>query len=114
MKRLFTATDLVLVGHLKSVLTAHRVACVIRNEFLSGAVGDLPWSASWPELWILDEREESLAKRLINQILDPEPVTSAVWSCPVCHEVSAPQFELCWQCGEARPATNQHDACGDA
>ena len=100
MKRVYSAADPVLVGYLKSVLEEHRIACFVKNEFLRGAAGELPVNECWPELWVLEEREEWLAGQLIAEALAPAAGTD--WACPECGEICEGAFGLCWRCGALR------------
>lgn len=87
------------------MLEDNQVACVIRNESLAGAMGELPAQETWPEIWVLDDREAVLAKRLIAHALAEENQAQAGqshWQCSKCGEQLEAQFTHCWRCREAR------------
>jgi hypothetical protein len=99
MKRVFSSESLAEVGHFKNVLEHHGIACVIKNEQLSGALGEIPFLECLPELWVLDDEQLSRAQRLIEQ--QREPIAAPAWRCPECGEQNEGQFAACWRCGTA-------------
>jgi len=102
MEKIYTSHDLVLVGHLQSVLADAGINCWIRNQSLAGAIGELPPTAVWPELWLHDAADYQRAMTLIKPIVAPSPVRNTPWRCD-CGEQLEGQFELCWRCGKPRP-----------
>lgn len=99
MQRVFTSSDPVLCGLLRSVLESAGIRCLLRNQYLHGAVGELPANECWPQVWVLDEADAPRAQRLIGETLPREGASGEVWTCPGCGEVLEPQFRQCWQCG---------------
>jgi hypothetical protein len=65
MKRIYVAADPLFVGFLRTMLEEHGIACIVKNDFLSGGLGEAPPLSCWPELWILDDADESRARYLI-------------------------------------------------
>ena len=103
MKRLhtFTFSDRAEAGLLKELLEREGVACLIRNEQLFAALGEIPFLECAPELWVVDDEVWPRAKFLLDHWLKREE-GSASWTCSSCGEVLEGQFGACWQCGEAR------------
>ena len=50
MKRVFRAASLLQVAHARNVLIAAGIRCELRNQYLAGALGDLPMLETWPQL----------------------------------------------------------------
>ena len=98
MKRVFSSEALVDIGHLKNVLEQHGIRCTIRNEQLSGALGEVPFLECLPELWVLDETRVEEARRLIESQQAPAE-DGAPWRCRFCGETNDAQYGACWQCG---------------
>lgn len=106
MIKVFASPNLAVVKLAHDVLAQHEIGCVMRNERLGGAVGELPWTEVWPELWVVDERQLELARSLLEAFegdQDPSGVAPA-WTCPGCGESVDAPFTDCWSCGTARPA----------
>ncbi len=91
MKRVFRAATLLQVAHARNVLITAGIHCELRNQYLAGALGDLPMMETWPQL---DERYalSALARAAA------APVGSS-WTCSGCGEELEPQFTQCWRCG---------------
>ena len=102
MKRVFTSTDPVLSGLVHSVLIAAGIPCLLRNQYLTGAMGELPLNECWPQVWVLDEADAAAAQRLIAAAVPTARGPSADWICAQCGETLEGQFRQCWQCGEWR------------
>jgi hypothetical protein len=99
MKRLHSSESLAEVGHFKNVLEQHGIACIIKHEQLSGALGEIPFLECLPELWVLHDADWPRAKRLIEE--QREPIPGPAWDCPFCGERNERQFAACWRCGAA-------------
>lgn len=100
MKRLITADTLVEIGHYKNVLAQYGIACVIRNEQLSGGLGELPFLECLPELWVVHDADFDVAERVLGE-LRREGASGSNWRCPHCDEENEAQFAACWNCGRA-------------
>ncbi len=110
MKRIYTSTDLVRIGMLRASLEANDIPCMLRNEYLGGAAGDIPINECWPELWILDERDLARAEQVLARALATETVIGSAWHCERCGEQCEPQFALCWRCGQPRDRDDESPA----
>lgn len=105
MIKVFASPTLAVVKLAHDVLVQNEIGCTIRNERLGGAVGELPWTEVWPELWVLDERQADRARELMAAFegeqdpLDEDPP----WTCERCGEQVDAPFTDCWNCGSQRP-----------
>lgn len=104
MKRVYTSNDIILIGYLHGILEDQRINCLIKNEMLLGATGEIPAHEIWPEIWIMDDNDEQLAKSLIEQAVSPEK-WHRDWKCSSCGEWIENQFSECWKCNSSRPMT---------
>jgi Putative prokaryotic signal transducing protein len=98
MKRISSLQSLADIGHLRNVLEQAGIRCLIKNEQLSGAVGEIPFFECMPELWILDEADLPRAERLLEEF-HAEPAAGLDWRCSDCGEQNERQFAACWRCG---------------
>jgi hypothetical protein len=98
MKRVFRAASLLQVAHARNVLIAAGIDSELRNQYLAGALGDLPMLETWPQLWVEDSLEPAALRALKTAATAP---AGATWICPDCGEVLEPQFTSCWRCGAA-------------
>ena len=98
MKRVFSSYNLAAVHHARNVLHAAGIRAVVKNQYLSSAMGDLPPAECQPELWVLNDADAGRAERLL---FATEPAGDA-WSCSCGESLGAP-FTQCWSCGSYRP-----------
>ena len=98
MRRIATAESLADIGHLKNVLEQNGIRCTIKNEQLSGALGEVPVYECLPELWVIRDVDAQRAEALIAE-LRTESVDGPNWRCTHCHEDNEFQFAACWNCG---------------
>ena len=103
MKRAYSAQNTLMVDHLKHVLDAEGIGCVVRNRFLSSAAGRLPPTECWTELWVVDDAQLPSALQLVEKALrNDDRASGDAWECPRCGERLEPQFEACWKCCTVR------------
>jgi ribosomal protein S27AE len=102
MKRIFTAADPILVGHLRAVLEGENIGVLVKNEHLTGGIGDLPAIECWPELWVTDDHDVPRAERLLAELVTQteQDVAGKNWQCPNCGETLEAQFTECWRCSD--------------
>jgi hypothetical protein len=97
VKRVFSSYNLAAVHHARNVLDAAGIRAVVKNQYLSSAMGDLPPTECQPELWVLNDADAGRAEKLL---FFTEPAGEA-WTCP-CGEALGGQFTQCWSCGAYR------------
>jgi hypothetical protein len=102
MKKVYSAKDPLMVGHLKNVLSTFGIQCVSRNLDLSSAAGELPPIDCWPELWVVDDAKLAKAKSILKKTLAPLASVKKPWRCEGCGENIEGQFSECWNCGRSR------------
>ncbi len=93
----------------ENLADAHLVSDLIRgfgidtrvfNEFSNGAVGELPFTHTWPEVWIVDDRDETQALEIIaNRAV--RATRSGEVSCSNCEQLNPANFDICWNCSAA-------------
>jgi hypothetical protein len=114
VKRVYSAQNTLMVDHLKHVLDAESIDCVVRNRFASGAAGRLPPTECWTELWILDDAQFAQAHALVEQAFEQDDgAGGGAWECPRCGEQLEPQFEACWKCCTLRGAAAEEASYGE-
>ena len=105
MKRVYRAPSLLQVAHARNVLVMAGIRCEFRNQYLAGALGDLPMMETWAQLYV-DDADESFALSVLARAVAVS--TGAPWTCAACGEQMEPQFTQCWRCGrEAGAAADQ-------
>lgn len=104
MLKLTRAPNAVIGQHWVNVLAAAGIDCELHNRYLNGALGEIPADQCAPELWLVDERDEQLARRILDAAQSGPPPGAPKWRCGACDEMLEAQFTACWRCGAARVA----------
>ena len=101
MQRVYSADNLITAGYIRSLLEACNIDCIIQNQNLAGAMGEIPPIECWPEVWIMhdDDLEDALAIIKSTSIHNHENTIG--WECK-CGEHLEGQFSSCWKCGTER------------
>lgn len=68
MIKVFESFDLATVGHVKSVLEAHGIRSFLKNQYASGALGELPFVEIAPQLFVLDPDDLPEANRILREL----------------------------------------------
>lgn len=101
MKLFLHCMDLVEAHHRANLLRSAGIRAEVRNTYLGGALGDIPFIEAGPQVWI-DERESVAAAHAIIDAVEQPPAQLA-WRCEACDELIEGQFAQCWNCGAMRP-----------
>ena len=87
---------------LRERLAAEGIVCLVRNDELSTALGEIPFIECYPELWVVDDEVYPRARLLLEQWLAEVTFVQENWCCAECGEILEGQFESCWKCGKER------------
>lgn len=101
MVRLMHAPNVIIGQHWVNLLTMAGIPCELHNRYLSGALGEIPADQCAPEIWLEDERDVALARRVIDAT-QARLAGASAWECTHCGERLEPQFTQCWRCGASR------------
>jgi len=97
MFRLYTAANLP-----EAYLILHRlqeagINAKVFNENAQGGVGELPFTHTYPEIWLEQTDDVVAARRIIKEFEQAETI-SGTRKCRHCGEENPANFEVCWQC----------------
>ncbi len=99
MKRLYTAGNLPEAYLLLHTLKAAGIEARVFNENAQGGVGELPFTHTYPELWV-EDAEYARARTVVEQF--EQPGESSAWlRCSRCGEQNPDSFDFCWHCSES-------------
>lgn len=102
MKRVYSSFNRVAAHHAKNVLEAEGIRAVVKNEFLSSAMGELPPAECQTEVWVLREEDAGRADAVLKAAFSAK--AGPPWKCQSCDENCEGQFTQCWRCGAYRAA----------
>jgi Putative prokaryotic signal transducing protein len=89
-------------GMLKELLDVEGIHCLLRNDQLSTAIGEIPFVECSPELWVIDDEVYPRARLFLDAWLKSDTQECSAWTCPSCGENCERQFNACWSCGTQR------------
>lgn len=87
---------------LQEILAKEGIDCLLRNGDLAVALGEIPMTECFPELWVIDDETLPRATLLLQGWLKQVPATTGPWECSECNEVLEADFGACWSCGHER------------
>lgn len=102
MKRVYTANTMSSDQEIvKGLLEEAQIPCMARNENLSAALGEMPFSECSPEIWIQHDEDYSRAREIVEAWRNADVEDHSPWICR-CGETIEGQFSSCWNCGRER------------
>ena len=106
---IYTHPNGIMVGLVRSYLESHDIRCDLKNEILSGGMGELAPIDCWQELHVSRVADRERAAQLVKVFREQQGDTDRKehqkgqgpgdWLCRYCSELNGKNFELCWQCG---------------
>ena len=105
MQRLYAAANLPEAHLLLGLLRGQRIAAHVFNENAQGAVGEIPFTHAYPEIWIEDSDDLPRARTIVEDY-EHRRTLGDNRVCGGCREENPASFDLCWQCGTSLPAAD--------
>jgi hypothetical protein len=66
--KVFEDFDIALVGLYESVLEAEGIATFMKNRFLTGGTGEIPFVEAVPQLWVLNDADAARAVSILVEL----------------------------------------------
>lgn len=98
MKKVHSADNAVDVGLLTAILEDNGISCLVKNQNLGGAMGEIPPLECWPEIWVTHDADYQRALDIVEESLKTPAGKAEDWHC-ICGELIESQFTACWSCG---------------
>jgi hypothetical protein len=100
VKLAYTHPSHVVVAQARSALERAGIECLVRNEYASGAIGELAPIDAWPELWVTRDADVERARAAIESLHEDNPGPD--WHCDNCGSANPASFDWCWHCAGDR------------
>ena len=104
MKQVFVSQSLIEVEMRQEWLEQAGILCTIKNQRISSLAGEIPFTETFPELWVIQNEDYDRARRVLEEGLVLLPSNQDNWTCAGCGERHESQFGTCWKCGRDKPA----------
>lgn len=98
MRRLYVATTRLDAYLLRDLLQHFGIDARVLNEHAAGGLGEIPFDAAQPQVWIDDEADFARARAVAREF-SARRTTTGSWQCRHCGDENPDTFELCWKCG---------------
>lgn len=97
MKKVYSANNLIEAQIVVDLLEQAYIPGQIFNQHAQGAVGDIPFTHAYPEVWVIRDEDYERSRSII-QTYEATPVTTDNTHCLGCGEENPINFQLCWKC----------------
>ncbi|RPI41996.1 MAG: DUF2007 domain-containing protein [Betaproteobacteria bacterium] len=98
MIKAYTAANLQDAHILLGLLQGQGIEARILNANAQGGLGEIPFASTYPELWLVHERDRGRARSVFEAFERPAAGTRPT-RCTGCGEDNPAGFEICWNCG---------------
>lgn len=98
MKRIYRASDLPQAYLIRQQLENAGIPCRILNENAQGGVGEIPFTHTYPEIWLVRDTDTELAQKFLREFEENQRKEIGSVTCPSCGEPNPANFETCWKC----------------
>jgi len=99
MMRIYTAGDVVEAHLVQHSLAQAGISAQVFNQNAIGAVGELPFTHAWPEVWLEEDADCERARAVVRDYESGRAGGGQV-TCG-CGEAGPENCALCWNCGAA-------------
>ena len=101
MKKLhvFSYRERAQAAMIQEILSNEGIQCLLRNDQLASALGEIPFLECYPELWVVDDDVFPRARNLLDGWLNDRGNSDKPWICKNCGEHCEAHFGACWACG---------------
>jgi hypothetical protein len=98
MHKLYVAANVTEAYIVLNMLTRAGIEARLFNEYAPGGMGEIPFTHTYPEVWIEEQADHALAARILADY-QQHPPTAGTIRCRQCDADNPSDFEICWQCG---------------
>ena len=99
MQRLYCAAHLPEAYLLLHMLEQSGIPARVFNENAQGGVGELPFTHTYPEIWLLRDADTEAAQAVVARFEQCLRRGTGSVTCAHCQEDSPDSFDWCWNCG---------------
>jgi len=98
MKKLCSTANIIEAQLLADLLKQDGIEVRVLNQYALGAMGEIPFTHTYPELWVVNDRDLGRASALTHAAARAL-ANNAHKPCRGCGEQLAADLLSCWNCG---------------
>jgi len=95
---LYTCENLIEAQQIMHALEEHNIEAQLINQNLSGAMGEIPFTETWPKIHLVNEQDEPEARKILEDLKELEKKSTRDHFCNKCGERNPGNFASCWNC----------------
>jgi len=99
MIHFYTCENMIEAQRILDSLVEKHIRAKIVNSSLGGITGEVPFTETWPKIWLLDPEDEPLARKILDELKQLQKKSYHDQYCPKCKEKNPGNFLSCWNCG---------------
>ncbi len=99
MIHFYTCENLIEAQQILDVLQQQHIKAKIINPNLSSLTGEIPFTETWPKIWLANAEDEPLARSVLEDLKRLREKAHQDIFCSKCGEKNPGNFSSCWNCG---------------
>jgi len=99
MIHLYTCENMIEAQQIIDALQQQNIKAKIINPNLSSLTGEVPFTETWPKIWLVDAEDEALARNVLEDLKQLREKAHQDIFCGKCGEKNPGNFSSCWNCG---------------
>ena len=103
MQKFYASFDRIAVHQVMEMLQDAGIPVLLKNEYIQGAIGEIPAVDNDIEVWLMDDAWRPRADALLAQWESERDVEGYAWVCSECQEGNDAEFGVCWSCQTSKP-----------
>lgn len=98
MIHLYTCENMIEAQQVLDALQQQHIKAEIVNQNLSSLTGEVPFTETWPKIWIVNVEDEFLARKILDDLKILREKSHLDIFCRKCGEKNPGNFSSCWNC----------------
>jgi hypothetical protein len=98
MKKLCTTANIIEAQLLADLLKQDGIEVRVFNQYALGAMGEIPFTHTYPELWLVNDGDQPRAEAVLRAVQRAARLDSRK-HCRGCGEELSADLLSCWNCG---------------
>ncbi|VAW76998.1 hypothetical protein MNBD_GAMMA12-1124 [hydrothermal vent metagenome] len=107
MIQFYRCENLLEAQQLLEALQQQNIKAEIVNPNLSSLTGEVPFTETWPTVWLVNAEDQHLARSILEDLKKLRQKAHLDILCSQCGEKNPGNFSSCWNCNSDLNSTNE-------
>ncbi len=99
MIRFYSCENIIEAQQVLEALQQQNIKAEIVNPNLSSLTGEVPFTETWPTVWLMNAEDQYLARNIVEYLKHLRQKAYLDICCYECGEKNPGNFSSCWNCG---------------